>query len=215
MRRPFLSSLPRGEQFTGILRSPEFTIPKQLSFYLCGHSGFPGTPPAPGNLVRLKLAGTNEVIAKAEPPRNDIAQKVQWDLTAHAGRRGVLEVVDGLSLPSYAWLAVSRFEPPVIAIPKLGLAKIGARLRSASLLASALAIADLEPEFRKLVTDTNTDLDTRLAAARTVLTFQPDAIASALVEAAADPTITSACAWLFSMPLAASRLWTARNFCPP
>jgi putative heme-binding domain-containing protein len=191
VRRPFLSSLPRGEQFTGIAQSPEFTIPKQLSFYLCGHSGLPGTPAAAGNLVRLRLVGTDEIIAKAEPPRNDVAQKVQWDLTAHAGQHGFLEVVDGLALPSYAWLAVGRFEPPVIAIPKLGLVKAAARLRSASLLASALAITDLEPEFRKLVTESSMDLDTRLAAARTVLTFHPDAIASALVEAAADPTISN------------------------
>jgi putative heme-binding domain-containing protein len=191
VRRQFLSSFPNGEAFTGILRSPDFVIPPKLSFFLCGHLGFPQNPAVPENLVRLRLVGSNEIIAKALAPRNDVAQKTEWDLSAHAGQRGYLEVVDGLSIPSFAWLAIGRFEPAVISIPKLGTQKASARLRSASLLASALTLRDLEPEFRKIALEPNIDLETRLAAARTVLTFHPDPIAAALVEAAADPTIHS------------------------
>lgn len=41
-----MSSFPHGETLTGILRSPVFVLPKHLSFYLCGHDGFPASPPA-------------------------------------------------------------------------------------------------------------------------------------------------------------------------
>jgi hypothetical protein len=37
----FLSSLPQGEQLTGILRSKTFAAPKQLSFFVAGHDGYP------------------------------------------------------------------------------------------------------------------------------------------------------------------------------
>lgn len=191
VRRPFLSSLTLGEAFTGTLRSAEFVIPAKLSFFLCGHSGMPGTPALEGNRVRLRLAGTGEVIAEAMPPRNDVAQPVQWDLAKHAGQKGFIEVVDGISAPSFAWLAIGRFEPPVVSMPKMGTEKVSARLRSASSLASALELRDLEKNFRTLTLDPNLDLDTRLACARTLLTFHPDTIAAALIEAAADSAILS------------------------
>jgi len=51
-----MSSFPHGETLTGILRSPVFVLPKQLSFYLCGHDGLPGQPAGGKNHVRLRLA---------------------------------------------------------------------------------------------------------------------------------------------------------------
>ena len=140
-------------------------------------------------MVRLRLADSNEIVAKVLPPRNDVAQPVHWDLANHAGKRGYLEVVDGLSLPAFAWLAVGRFDPPVIAVPKLGPDKAWARLRLASQLAAAFAVLDLEPPFRKLITDAGVNLETRLAAARTILTFHPQPVLSGLVEAAGDLTM--------------------------
>ena len=51
-----MSSLPHGETLTGVLRSPVFVLPKQLSFYLCGHDGVPQQPAGKKNFVRLRLA---------------------------------------------------------------------------------------------------------------------------------------------------------------
>ncbi len=189
VRSQFLSSMPNGEAFTGTLRSAEFTIPQKLSFFLCGHMGLPDQPAVKGSHVCLRLASGGEIVADALPPRNDIAQPVHWDLAAQAGKRGYIEIVDGVSLPSYAWLAVGRFDPPVIATPRLGIDKASARLRSASLLAGAMAATDLEPEFRKLVLERGVNLDARLAAARTLLAFHPEPILAGLVEAAADLTV--------------------------
>ncbi len=39
--QPFFSSLPPGEEGVRILRSQSFTVPKSLSFWCAGHSGFP------------------------------------------------------------------------------------------------------------------------------------------------------------------------------
>jgi hypothetical protein len=94
-----------------------FTIPAKLSFFLAGHDGEPDHPPVNKNLVRLLSASTREVLAKAAPPRNDEAQRVTWELSQHAGKQGILEVVDGHDDDSFAWLAVGRFDPPVISLP--------------------------------------------------------------------------------------------------
>src|SRR5262249_22824673 len=117
----FVSSLPApgqaSEHLTGILRSAPFDIPSALTFWLAGHSGFPGTNPPPRNFVRLRDAQSHEVLAEATPPRNDVAQRITWDLHHHVNHRGYLEIIDGDDGPAYAWLALGRLDPPVVPLP--------------------------------------------------------------------------------------------------
>lgn len=116
--RPFLSSLPGGEQETGSLRSKVFKLPSILSFELCGHRGLPENAALDQNIVRLILEENGQVIRHAYPPRNDVARRVTWDLSDVAGKLARLEVVDGIDLKAFAWLAVADFEPPVVEIPR-------------------------------------------------------------------------------------------------
>ncbi|HEU0010953.1 MAG TPA: c-type cytochrome [Verrucomicrobiae bacterium] len=55
-KRQLTSSLPHGEQLTGVLRSPDFPLPARLSFWLCGHDGFPDKPAGGQNFIRLRVA---------------------------------------------------------------------------------------------------------------------------------------------------------------
>ena len=59
-RTRLMSSFPHGETLTGTLRSPVFVLPKQLSFYLCGHDGLPGQPAGGKNHVRLRLVSDTD-----------------------------------------------------------------------------------------------------------------------------------------------------------
>src|SRR5205814_6945904 len=97
----FLSSLPNGEQLTGVLRSPNFSIPPQLSFFLAGHDGFPGKPINKKNLVRLCLASDHSVLAQTPPPRKDVAQEIRWDLSKHEGKKGYIELIDADDAGAY------------------------------------------------------------------------------------------------------------------
>ncbi len=111
-----LSSLRRGEpgaeQRTGILRSRSFPAPTTLRFWLCGHRGFPGEEANPHTRVRLVPAEGDPVdLETAYPPGSDVAQPVEWDLTAIAGDRVRLEIVDGDAGKAYAWLGITRIEP--------------------------------------------------------------------------------------------------------
>jgi putative heme-binding domain-containing protein len=183
---PFLSSLPRGEQRTGILRSPPFVIPARLSFFMAGHNGPLDRHDPPRNLVRLRDAASGTVLKEALPPRDDLAQPTVWDLAACAGQQGVIEVVDGDAGDGYAWLAIGRFDPPVAPV-KLsagdGLAKAAAEVAGSFRIAAAQA-----PLAAVVAGRTFTD-ETRVAAAKALVKLgagDPLAVLGAVLDDAAE-----------------------------
>lgn len=110
------SGLAAAEQATGTLVSRSFKAPAQLSFALCGHDGDPGGTAAGRNFVRLVDASSGMELKREVPPRNDVARQVSWNLGDLEGRPVRLEITDGDSGGAYAWLAVGRFEPPVVKV---------------------------------------------------------------------------------------------------
>jgi putative heme-binding domain-containing protein len=187
----FLCSLPPGgESLTGVLRSQSFTIPPKLSFFLAGHNGYPNKTPQKKNAVRLRAVDTGELLAESFPPRNDTPQQVAWDFTqpaaavgptnkssassgkgpaAISGRQGYLEVTDGDNGDAYAWLAIGRFEPPVVTVPKLSPNAMGARQQAAAELARELSVANLQAPLARLLSSERAEIEPRAAAARALL----------------------------------------------
>lgn len=141
----FLCTLPAGETLTGVLRSKNFAAPAKLTFWMAGHDGSPDKPLQKKNFVRLRDAKTSDVLLTAPAPRHDVAKSTTWDLSAHAGQQVFLELVDGDTAGAYAWLAVGRFEPAVVALPKTTPKLIDERLTSAAQIALATRAASLEP----------------------------------------------------------------------
>jgi putative heme-binding domain-containing protein len=167
---PFLCSLPPGgESLTGVLRSAAFVIPPTFTFWIAGHDGFPTQPRQKKNLVRLRAADSGETFAEASAPRNDTAQRVSWDLAAHQGRRGVLELVDADTGTAYAWIAAGRFEPPLISVPKVSPNTLAQRQTIAAQLVRTLHLANFEPPLAKLRDDPLADPEVRAAAAAALL----------------------------------------------
>jgi putative heme-binding domain-containing protein len=188
----FLSSLPpAGEHLTGTLRSTVFAIPTQLTFWVAGHDGPPDKGPQGKNSIRLRAADDHAVIMQASPPRNDTAQKITWDLSAHSGKQGYIEVVDSDTGSGYAWFAIGRFEPPVLAIPKLDPAELAKRQQAGADLARTLQIKRLQPELARLLEDS--EAETEATAGRAIASFSGNdelvALASVLGEQSAPPTI--------------------------
>jgi len=103
------SSFERGEGRTGIYRSGEFEAGTSLSFFVAGHDGFPASPLGKANFIRLRDSSTRETLREASPPRNDVAQRVEWKTEDLQGRKVFVELVDGDTASAYAWLAVGRF----------------------------------------------------------------------------------------------------------
>jgi putative heme-binding domain-containing protein len=175
-----MSSHPRGETLTGVLRSASFPLPKRLSFYLAGHDGFPGQPARRKNAVRLRDARTQAVLREAFPPRNDTARRIEWELADLAGTRGFIEVTDGDDGRAYAWLAVGRFEPP---LPELELSDPAARAKrfqTGAELARTLQLSALEPQLARLLTAPGTPPGALAEIAGALLSFHPDVYRAAL-----------------------------------
>lgn len=187
----FLSSLaPDGETLTGTLRSRAFTIPPRLSFFLAGHDGFPDKPPGKKNFVRLIAADSAEVFTNAAPPRNDLAQPIAWDLSAAAGQRGVLEIVDSDTGTGFAWLAAGRFDPPVVPLPQTSPNQLQRRPLNAAELTRTVPLSEFAPRFVALLRDAAGGPEVRAAAARTLLALDSTAhvpLAAALLADANQP----------------------------
>ncbi|HZL35455.1 MAG TPA: PVC-type heme-binding CxxCH protein [Tepidisphaeraceae bacterium] len=160
---PFISSLPLGERGTGVLRSPDFAIPAKLSFYMAGHNGQPPTRRPIKNFVRLRAADSGDVLIQAAPPRNDMAQKVIWDLSKWAGQKGYIEATDGNNGTAYAWMAFGRFDPSVVRVPA---AAEHNRLQTAIDIAASLGLRELDGKVAQVLTTSRADLDARIAAAK-------------------------------------------------
>ena len=171
----FLCSLPAGgEHLTGTLRSKPFTIPDRLTFYVAGHDGYPDKPGQKKNLVRLVDAGSGDVLKLVHPPRNDIAQAITWELRESAGKQALLEVVDGDTGNAYAWLAIGRFEPPVLKVPAADPSQIAKRQKAAAELAGALKVASLEPRLTALMVAPQTEPDSQAALAQAIVALKPN-----------------------------------------
>ncbi|QDV24275.1 PVC-type heme-binding CxxCH protein [Aureliella helgolandensis] len=109
---PLRSSFVLGEAYTGAIRTEPFACPSVLEFWIAGHNGTPSEPDQKLNRVRLRQAGTEEILMQAFPPRSDTAQKTTWDLTPWAGSEVYVELVDQDAAGAFAWIAVGRFSEP-------------------------------------------------------------------------------------------------------
>ena len=177
----FLSSLPGGERGTSVLRSLPFEIPPQLSFFICGHRGFPDKPALEANFVVIRLAETGHIVGHAFPPRNDVAQRVVWNLAEHQGQQGYLEIVDGLNLSAFAWLAVARFEPDVAPLTMASPRTIAQRQIAAAVIAQALKLLHLADSLRSIVHAETTGWEARSAAVAAIVALDPNPVAAAFV----------------------------------
>lgn len=186
----FFDSIANGEQLTGVLRSAPFTIPERLTFWMCGHNGFPGTNPAPVNHARLKLVDSGEVIARDVPPRNDVAREYTWDLKKWAGQQGIFEAVDADTGTAYAWLAIGRFDPQVVMSPTSEFTLASSTLATAVQVADQLHLENLADRVIGLLKSSDVDLPVRTAAAQSGLNLsRATAIAtlSTIIQNAAEP----------------------------
>ncbi len=193
----FLCSLPEGgrpgESLTGVMRSPTFDLPRELTFFLAGHDGYPDRPAGGNNAIRLLDAGSGAELARAAPPRNDTAQAVTWDLSAHAGRRGYLEVIDGDTGDAYAWLAAGRFEGVPLPIPDLspGAPQHSSRAAAAQ-LAARYDLRELAPALHGAIAAPDTPAQARSKLAQTLAKFSGDPVLAAAAPLLSAPGLSAA-----------------------
>ncbi len=157
------------ETLTGTLRSPPFMLPKQISFWLAGHAGFPTMPPHQKNLVRLVREDNGDELARTYPPRNDTAVRITWTFdgnnpSEYPAPHVYFELTDGDDGGAYAWLAAGGFEPPLVSIP-LGKGAREKDIIHLSWLAKALGWTPLREQLSRLPEKAMLGLEARSALA--------------------------------------------------
>lgn len=180
----FFDSLVKGEQLTGLYRSEPFELPAKLSFWCAGHNGLPGAPFNPKNYIRLRDASTHALLREAMPPRNDTAQRIEWDLAEFAGKRGYLELLDADEAGAYAWLAVGRFS-----VEALNPSRVVEQQIAAANLVADFKISDLKSQISERLISRDNDSRAKEAFARAVLALEPDSILSSLAPLIADVSL--------------------------
>ncbi|XZE45009.1 PVC-type heme-binding CxxCH protein [Pirellulaceae bacterium SH467] len=115
---PLFSSFVLGESYVGSWATEPFTPGGPIEFCLAGHNGLPSKPDLQKNYVRLlarePATNTYQEVARAYPPRSDVATAVRWGTELFEGKSVVLEVVDGDNGGSYAWIAIGNFSDPTL-----------------------------------------------------------------------------------------------------
>lgn len=140
------SSFEAGERRTGIWQSAIFTAPQTFSFFIAGHDGFPDQPLQQSSFVRLRHGQSGTLLKSTPPPRNDTAQRIDWDLKDVAGQPVQLELVDGNADSAYAWLAAGRFS-----IEQLNPSDSGGQRQLALQLALRFQLQELQPALTELL----------------------------------------------------------------
>ena len=194
----FYDSLVKGEQLTGLFRSEPFELPTKLSFWCAGHNGLPSAPFNPKNYIRLRDASTHALLREALPPRNDTAQKIEWDLAefvkgkqvgleTQPTARGYIELLDADEGSAYAWLAVGRFSVESLN-PNHA---VDQQIAAANLVAD-FKILDLKSQISERLLSRDTDSRAKEAFARTALSLEPDSTLSALAPLIAEASLPEA-----------------------
>ncbi len=181
---PMFSSFEIGEQRIGLYRSDVFEPGESLSFFVAGHDGFPNKPLKKANFVCLRDAATGEILREASPPRNDVAQKVDWPTADFNSRKVFVELVDGDTATAYAWLAVGRFSDA-----RLNPSDAQRQRTEAATLIGNFSIEELRPAAVRLITSGEQPRATKATYAAAIMKLHPN---SQLSTVALTPLIAGA-----------------------
>lgn len=183
-KTPLISSFPLGEKRTGIYRSAPFDVAGQFQFWMAGHDGYPDKPHGKKNHVQLRDAKSQEVLATWLPPRNDTAQRFEWQSDDTQKRSVFVEITDGDPAGAYAWLAVGRFSET-----RLNPSSLAECRRKASQLIGEFQLDGLREAVSKILTEGTASGPTAVALAEAIVALKPDGRLSAF---ALVPGITGA-----------------------
>lgn len=141
------------------------------------------------NMVTLVDAESGEVLRKYLPPRNDLAQKVRWDLSEFKSRRGRIELTDNNNQGAYAWIAVGRFEPAVVPMPQVALDIVNRRVEKMAEIVRRFQLSALTSQLSELLASGNLDFNSAAAIAGSIASLRNDVQLRALAELVAQPAL--------------------------
>ena len=171
------SSFPHGEQRTGVYRSDSFDVSESLSFWMCGHDGYPEVDYQNRNVLRLIDARTHATLATFRPPRHDTAHRFEWSVPGRGSRSVYVELVDGDDAGAFAWLAAGRFS-----VAGLNPSPLGERRQQAARLVARFRLDEERAALEQILRGTLSDATTAIELARAIASFDGSARKRATAE---------------------------------
>jgi putative heme-binding domain-containing protein len=173
-----LLSERKGYAAREILYSTAFPLPAQLKLNVFDNDvhnseskiGFSK------NVVRIRLAGSNKVVAERRLHQvevaqwKDLIQPVTLDLRSFQGQLGYIEAVDSSRAGS---IGIGKFEPAVLEIPSTSPSEISDMRAFAAQIAGEYQDATLEPQLIALVNARWAENNVRVAAASALMNINP------------------------------------------
>ncbi len=126
------------------------------------------------NVVRVRLAGSNQVVAErrliqVEPAQwKDLIQNVTFDLSKFQGKAGYIEAVDSSQAGS---IGIGKFEPAVLTIPAKSPSDIAELRIQAAEIAGEYKAVSLEPTLSEIARASWLDNSTRVAASGALMSI--------------------------------------------
>ncbi len=179
----------------GVLRSPPFPAPAALSLWIAGYRGTDTAGRAPddqSNVLRLRDAATDHVLAEEPAPNSDQPQRIEWAPNVPAGTRVYLELVDRKRKGARSWIGAGAAAPTPVPWPRLGPRLAAERLTAAARVAERLRAVGLTPRLRARLRSPGPDVTTAAALASAVATLESSDGARALAAIVADPLLPAA-----------------------
>jgi putative heme-binding domain-containing protein len=193
-------------------RSPPFAAPARLPSSAAATTASRSSRAAADQVCRD--VATNVLLAQLLPPRNDVASRFEIDLTSQSGKPLVLELVDGSPYDAYAWLAVGRFEPPLLVLPTKPPGERSAEIVAAAQLAAKYRPEQLAPRLAQILQSPTAEPAVRAACAAALVAIRPDPEAESSPRCSTIPTppelIEPTCAALALHDAAAVRVLALR-----
>lgn len=173
---PMLSTSPRGAGLAGLLASPVFTIPGSLKIYVRDNDVDADTSKSQisRNAVRVRLAGSNKLIAEKRAASGNPNYIAVFDLRAYQGQKGYLEVLDSFKADRQSFISVGLFDPPLVQVPAKGPAQIADQQIFAAEIAGTYKTKALEADLKKLLLAPWADYNARSAAGAALMNISPE-----------------------------------------
>ncbi len=152
------------------LRSAAFELPEKLQMNVFDNDvhHMDGRVGVSKNTVRIRLAADDRIVAeyrvKYDTPMefNELIKQASFDLSAHAGQRGYIEVLDSTETGA---IGIGKLEPTVVEMPSYTPSDRDDWRQHAAEVAGDFRMASLRGSLAMLLKDHHSAIGTRLAAA--------------------------------------------------
>ncbi len=129
------------------------------------------------NVVRVRLAGNNQVVAERRlnqiqvAQHKDLIQNITLDLSKFQGQSGYIEAVDSSQAGA---IGIGKLEPAVVEIPAKSPSDLAEVRTLAAQIAGEYKDASLAPALKNLASSKWMDYNTRTAASNALINIEPE-----------------------------------------